>query len=66
MVVDSFPDPVVKRSIKQRCKGFLKSFVTSPEKVYSAVIRVWFIGYKLNIVIFDNGVILQSIDSKAM
>jgi hypothetical protein len=64
MVVDSVPVPVVKMARERRYKAFRKSFETAPEKGYSAVNRGWFIGYKLHVVIFDNGVIQQSAITK--
>jgi hypothetical protein len=33
---------------------------TAPSKGYSAVNKGWFIGYKLHVVIYDNGVVQQS------
>lgn len=60
MVIDSIPVPVVKMARERTYKAFRKSFDTAPAKGYSAVNRGWFIGYKLHVVIFDNGVIQQS------
>ncbi|MEZ5013831.1 MAG: hypothetical protein R2794_06025 [Chitinophagales bacterium] len=37
-----------------------RDYETAPAKGYSAVNKGWFIGYKLHVVIFDNGVIQQS------
>ena len=45
-------------------RAFRKNFETAPAKGYSAVNRGWFIGYKLHVVIFDNGVVQQSAVTK--
>jgi len=37
--------------------AFIKSFDTAPAKEYSAINKGWFIGYKLHVEIFDNGVV---------
>ena len=60
MVIDSIPVPVVKMARERTYKAFRKNFETSPAKGYSSVNRGWFIGYKLHVVIFDNGVVQQS------
>lgn len=60
MVIDSIPVPVVKMAREKTFKAFRKSFETAPAKGYSAVNKGWFIGYKLHVVIFDNGVVQQS------
>ncbi len=60
MVIDSIPVPVVKLAREKTYKAFRKSFETAPAKGYSAVNKGWFIGYKLHVVIFDNGVVQQS------
>lgn len=60
MVVDSIPVPVVKMAREKTYKAFRKTFETAPAKGYSAVNRGWFIGYKLHVIIFDNGVVQQS------
>lgn len=60
MVIDSIPVPVVKMARERTYKAFRKSYETAPAKGYSAVNRGWFIGYKLHVVIFDNGVVQQS------
>lgn len=60
MVIDSIPVPVVKMAREKTFKAFKKSFETAPAKGYSAVNKGWFIGYKLHLVIFDNGVVQQS------
>jgi hypothetical protein len=60
MVIDSVPVPVVKLARERTYKAFRKDFETAPSKGYSAVNKGWFIGYKLHVVIFDNGVVQQS------
>ena len=60
MVIDSIPVPVVKMAREKTFKAFKQSFETAPAKGYSAVNKGWFIGYKLHVVIFDNGVVQQS------
>lgn len=60
LVVDSVPVPVVKMAREKTYKAFKKSFETAPAKGYSAVNKGWFIGYKLHVVIYDNGVVQQS------
>lgn len=60
MVVDSIPIPVVKLAREKTFKAFKESFATAPAKGYSAVNRSWFIGYKLHVIIYDNGVVQQS------
>lgn len=65
MVIDSIPVPVVKMARERTYKAFRKNFETAPSKGYSAVNRGWFIGYKLHVVIFDNGVVQQSGLTKA-
>jgi hypothetical protein len=60
MIVDSIPVPVVKMAREKSFKAFRKSFETAPAKGWSAVNKSWFIGYKLHVVIFDNGVVQQS------
>lgn len=65
MVIDSIPVPVVKLARERTYRAFRKSFETAPAKGYSAVNRGWFIGYKLHVVIFDNGVVQQSGLTKA-
>ncbi len=60
MVIDSIPVPVVKLAREKTYKAFRKSYDTAPAKGYSAVNKGWFIGYKLHVVIFDNGVVQQS------
>ncbi len=60
MVIDSIPVPVVKMAREKTFKAFKKSFETAPAKGYSAVNKGWFIGYKLHVVIFDNGLVQQS------
>ncbi len=60
MIVDSVPEPVVKMAREKSFKAFRKLFETAPAKGWSAVNKSWFIGYKLHVVIFDNGVVQQS------
>jgi Transposase DDE domain len=60
MVIDSIPVPVVKMARERTYKAFRRSFETAPAKGYSSVNKGWFIGYKLHVVIFDNGVVQQS------
>lgn len=60
MIVDSVPVPVVKMAREKSFKAFKKSYETAPAKGWSAVNKSWFIGYKLHVVIFDNGVVQQS------
>lgn len=60
MVVDSIPVPVVKLAREKTYKAFRKNYETAPAKGYSAVNKGWFIGYKLHVIIFDNGVVQQS------
>jgi len=60
MVIDSIPVPVVKLARERTYKSFRKNFETAPAKGYSAVNKGWFIGYKLHVVIFNNGVVPQS------
>ncbi len=60
MVIDSIPVPVVKLAREKTYKAFRKRYDTAPAKGYSAVNKGWFIGYKLHVVIFDNGVVQQS------
>ena len=60
MVVDSIPVPVIKMAREKSYRAFRKTFDTSPAKGYSAINKGWFIGYKLHVIIFDNGVVQQS------
>lgn len=60
MVIDSVPVPVVKMAREKSFRAFKKNYETAPAKGYSAVNRGWFIGYKLHVIIFDNGVVQQS------
>ncbi len=64
MIVDSVPVPVVKMAREKSFKAFRKSFETAPAKGWSAVNKSWFIGYKLHVIIFDNGVVQQSAITK--
>lgn len=65
MVVDSVPIPVIKMAREKTFKAFKKNIETAPTKGYSAVNKGWYIGYKLHVIIFDNGVVQQSYVSKA-
>jgi len=65
MIVDSIPVPVVKLVREKTFKAFKNDFETAPAKGYSAVNRSWYIGYKLHMVIFENGVIQQGSITKA-
>jgi hypothetical protein len=60
MVVDSIPVPVVKLAREKSFRVFKKDFETAPAKGYSSVTKGWFIGYKLHVIIFENGVVQQS------
>ena len=60
MIIDSVPVPVVKLAREKSFRAFRKNFETAPAKGYSAVNRSWFIGYKLHVIIYDNGVVQQS------
>lgn len=60
MVIDSIPVPVVKMAREKTYRAFKKSFDTAPAKGYSAINKGWFIGYKLHVIIYDNGVVQQS------
>ena len=60
MVIDSIPVPVVKMARERTYRAFRKNFDKAPAKGYSSVNKGWFIGYKLHVVIFDNGVVQQS------
>ena len=64
MIIDSVPVPVVKLAREKSFRAFRKNFETAPAKGYSAVNRSWFIGYKLHVIIYDNGVVQQSSLSK--
>jgi Transposase DDE domain len=65
MVIDSIPVPVVKLAREKTYRAFRADFDTAPAKGYSAVNRGWFIGYKLHVVMYDNGVVQQSGITKA-
>lgn len=60
MIIDSVPVPVVKMAREKSFRAFRKDFESAPAKGYSAVNRNWFIGYKLHVIIYDNGVVQQS------
>jgi hypothetical protein len=64
MVIDSVPVPVVKLAREKTYRAFRKDFETAPAKGFSAVNKGWFIGYKLHVVIYDNGVVQQSAITK--
>lgn len=64
MVIDSVPVPIVKLVREKTYRAFNKDFETAPSKGYSAVNKGWFIGYKLHVVIYDNGVVQQSAITK--
>lgn len=64
LIVDSVPVPVVKLAREKTFRAFKKSFETAPAKGYSAVNKGWFIGYKLHVIIYDNGVVQQSAITK--
>lgn len=59
-MIDSIPKPVIKMARERNYKAFRKDFETAPSKGYSAVNMGWFFGYKLHVVIYDNGVVQQS------
>lgn len=65
MIVDSVPVPVIKMVRERSFKSFKHDFETAPAKGYSAVNRNWFIGYKLHVIIYDNGAIQQAGITKA-
>ncbi|ATL48909.1 IS982 family transposase [Chitinophaga caeni] len=65
MIVDSVPVPVIKMVRERTFKSFKHDFDTAPAKGYSAVNRSWFIGYKLHVIIYDNGAIQQAGITKA-
>lgn len=60
MIIDSVPVPVVKLAREKSFKSFKQEYETAPSKGYSAVNKSWFIGYKLHVIIYDNGVVQQS------
>lgn len=60
MIIDSVPVPVIKLAREKSYRAFKKDFESAPAKGYSAVNKSWFIGYKLHVVIYDNGVVQQS------
>ncbi len=57
MIVDIVP--VIKLAREKSYKAFEHPFDTEPAKGWSAVNKSWCIGYKLHVVIFDNGVVQQ-------
>lgn len=60
MIIDSIPVPVIKLAREKTHKIFKESYETAPSKGYSSVNRGWFIGYKLHVVIWEDGVVQQS------
>lgn len=60
MIIDSVPVPVVKLARESSYKICKDNFQTAPAKGYSSVNKGWFIGYKLHVIIFGNGVVQQS------
>lgn len=60
MIIDSLPIPVVKNAREKSHKILRESEHTCPKKGYSSVNKSWFIGYKLHVVIFGNGMLQQS------
>lgn len=60
LIIDSVPVPVVKLAREKSFRSFRKDYETAPAKGYSAVNKGWFIGYKLHVVIYDNGLVQQS------
>jgi hypothetical protein len=60
MIIDSVPVPVIKMAREKSYRAFRKDFDSAPAKGYSAVNKSWFIGYKLHVIIYDNGVVQQS------
>ena len=65
MIIDSIPVPVIKMARERSFKSFKHNFETAPAKGYSAVSKSWYIGYKLHVIIYDNGIIQQSGITKA-
>lgn len=65
MVVDSVPIPIVRLARERTYRAFKRNNETAPSKGYSAVNKGWFIGYKLHVIIYDNGVVQQSAVTKA-
>jgi len=66
MIIDSVPVPVVKLARDSSYKICKDNFQTAPAKGYSSVNKGWFIGYKLHVIIFGNGVVQQSGNTKGM
>ena len=64
MVIDLVPVPIVKLAREKTYRAFRKAFEAAPHKNYSVVNMVWFIGYKLHILIYDNRVVQQSAITK--
>lgn len=65
MIIDSIPVPVIKLAREKTYRAFKKCYETAPAKGYSAVNKGWFVGYKLHVIIYDNGVVEQSGITKA-
>lgn len=64
-VVDSMPIPICKNVREKRLKVCKQAFETAPDKVYSAVNKQYFIGYKLHLVTSLNGVFFSMDITKA-
>jgi hypothetical protein len=65
MIIDSIPVPVIKMAREKSFRSFKQSYETAPAKGYSAVNKSWYIGYKLHVVIYNNGVVQQGGITKA-
>jgi len=57
MLVDSIPVLIIKMVRERSFKSFRADFETATAKGYSAVNKSWYIGYKLYVIIYDNGTI---------
>lgn len=57
MIVDSIPIPVVKLARERSFTTFKETEGFHPAKGFSAVNRSWFIGYKLHVSLWSNGVV---------
>lgn len=55
LIVDSMPCPIVKLAREKRFRICQESWSTRPAKGYSAIEKKYFIGYKLHLMIADNG-----------
>ncbi len=60
LIVDSVPVPIVKLAREPSYKICKQNIETAPSKGYSSVNKGWFIGYKLHLIIYENGVVEQS------